>query len=54
MAKIDLTRYGITDTTEIIYNPSYELLFEEEMKPGLEGYDVGRLSELDAVNVMMP
>ena len=37
MAKIDLTQYGITGTTEIIYNPSYEVLFEEEMKPGLTG-----------------
>ena len=52
MATIDLTRYGITGTTEIVYNPSYELLFEEEMKPGLTGYDVGVLTELDAVNVM--
>ena len=52
MATIDLTRYGITGTTEIVYNPSYELLFEEEMKPGLTGYDVGTLTELDAVNVM--
>ena len=52
MAKIDLTKYGITDTTEIIYNPSYELLFEEEMKPELEGFDKGQISELGAVNVM--
>ena len=37
MAKIDLTQYGITGTTEIVYNPSYEMLFEEETKPGLEG-----------------
>ena len=52
MAKIDLTQYGITGTTEIIYNPSYEVLFEEEMKPGLTGYDKGQVSELGAVNVM--
>ncbi|MBP3428347.1 MAG: phosphoenolpyruvate carboxykinase (ATP) [Clostridia bacterium] len=52
MAKIDLTRYGITDTTEIVYNPSYELLFEEETKPELEGYDKGQVTELDTVNVM--
>ena len=32
-AKIDLTKYGITGTTEIVYNPSYEQLFEEETKP---------------------
>ena len=37
MAAIDLTKYGITGTVEIVHNPSYELLFEEETKPGLEG-----------------
>jgi len=52
MSTIDLTRYGITGTTEIVYNPSYEFLFEEETKPGLEGFDKGQVSELDAVNVM--
>ena len=52
MAKIDLTQYGITGTTEIVYNPSYEALYEEEMKEGLTGYEVGQLTELDAVNVM--
>ena len=36
MAQIDLTKYGITGTTEIVYNPSYEVLFEEETKPELE------------------
>ena len=52
MANIDLTKYGITGTTEIVYNPSYELLFEEETKAGLEGYEVGKNTELDTVNVM--
>ena len=52
MAKIDLTKYGITGTTEIVYNPSYELLFEEETKPELEGFEKGQISELGAVNVM--
>ncbi len=52
MSKIDLTQYGITDAAEIVYNPSYEALFDEEMKPELEGYDKGQLTELDAVNVM--
>ena len=32
MANIDLTKYGITGTTEVVYNPSYEFLFEEETK----------------------
>ena len=36
MAKIDLSKYGITGTTEVVYNPSYELLFEEETKPELD------------------
>ena len=52
MANIDLTKYGITGTTEVVYNPSNELLFDEEMKPELTGYDKGVLTELDAVNVM--
>ena len=52
MAQIDLTKYGITGTTEIVYNPSYETLFEEETKPELEGFEKGQESELGAVNVM--
>ncbi|MBR4551754.1 MAG: phosphoenolpyruvate carboxykinase (ATP), partial [Oscillospiraceae bacterium] len=52
MAKLDLTKYGITGTTEIIYNPGYEQLFEDEMDPSLEGFDKGVLTELGAVNVM--
>ncbi len=52
MGKIDLTKYGITGTTEIVHNPSYEMLFEEETKPGLEGFEKGQVSELGAVNVM--
>jgi len=52
MKKLDLTKYGIRDVREIIYNPSYEQLFEEEMNPDLEGFEKGQLTELDAVNVM--
>ena len=52
MANIDLTQYGITGTTEIVYNPSFEMLFEEEMRPDLDGYEKGQLTELGAVNVM--
>ena len=51
MANIDLTQYGITDTTEIVYNPSYEELYAEETKEGLEGYEVGHKTELGAVDV---
>ena len=52
MAKLDLTKYGITGTTEVLYNPSYEVLYAEETKPGLEGFDKGQLTELGAINVM--
>ena len=52
MKKLDLTQYGITGTTEIVHNPSYEQLFEEETKPGLVGYEKGQVTELGAVNVM--
>ena len=49
---MDLNKYGITGTTEIIHNPSYEALFEAEMDPALTGYEKGQLTELGAVNVM--
>ncbi len=52
MSKIDLAKYGITGTTEVVYNPSYEELFKEETKPELEGYEKGQVTELGAVNVM--
>lgn len=52
MNSINLEKYGITGTTEIVYNPSYDVLFEEELKPELEGYEKGKLTELNAVNVM--
>ncbi len=52
MANINLEKYGITGTTEIVHNPSYELLFEEETRADLTGYEVGQESELGAVNVM--
>ena len=52
MAKLDLAKYGITGVKEIVHNPSYEQLFEEEMKSDLTGFEKGKLTELDAVNVM--
>ena len=52
MKNLDLTQYGITGTTEIVHNPSYEQLFEEETKLGLVGYEKGQVTELGAVNVM--
>ena len=52
MAQLNLERYGITGVTEIVHNPSYEMLFAEETRPDLEGFDKGQVSELGAVNVM--
>ena len=55
MAKFDksvLEKYGITGTTEVLYNPSYEVLFNEETKESLQGYERGQETELGAVNVM--
>ena len=48
-----LANYGIqTGTAEVLYNPSYEVLFNEETQPGLEGFDKAQETELGAVNVM--
>ena len=52
MPNIDLSKYGITNVKEIVYNPSYEFLFQEEMKSELEGFERGQQTELNAVNVM--
>ncbi len=52
MANLDLTKYGITGSTEIVRNPSFETLYQEEMKKDLEGFDKGVETELGAVNVM--
>ena len=52
MSKIDLSKYGISGVTEIVHNPSYEQLFEEETKPGLQGFEKGQVTNMGAVNVM--
>ena len=52
MANLDLSKYGITDVKEIVHNPSYDVLFAEETKSTLEGYEKGQVTELGAVNVM--
>ncbi len=52
MDKINLEKYGINGVKEIVYNPDYDVLFNEETKSGLEGYEVGQVTELGAVNVM--
>ncbi len=52
ITKEQLEKYGITDVTEIVYNPSYDQLFEEETRSDLKGYEKGQVTELGAVNVM--
>ena len=52
MLNINLLKYGIRNTKEVLYNPTYEVLYNEETKPGLEGYDKGVVTELGAINVM--
>jgi phosphoenolpyruvate carboxykinase (ATP) len=52
MANLDLSKYGITSTVEVLHNPSYDVLFQEETKAGLEGFEKGQVTELGAVNVM--
>jgi len=47
----DLKKYGIETVQEIIYNPSYNILFAEETKPGLEGYEKGIITRSGAVAV---
>lgn len=51
MTDLDLRQYGITDVTEIVHNPSYEQLFEEETREDLQGYEKGVVTELGAVAV---
>ena len=50
--KIDLTKYGITGTPEIIYNPDYDYLYRAELDPSLTGYEKGQITDMGAVNVM--
>ena len=52
MSTLDLTKYGINGATEVVHNPSYEQLFQDETNPALQGYEKGQLTELGAVNVM--
>ena len=52
MSKIDLSKYGITGVTEIVHNPSYDQLFAEETKPGLQGFEKGQVTDMGSVNVM--
>ncbi len=47
-----LNKIGIQNVKEIIYNPSYDELYEEELNPLLVGYEKAYKTELGALNVM--
>lgn len=47
----DLKKHGIDNVKEIVYNPSYNDLFAEEIKPGLDKLEKGIITRLGAVAV---
>ena len=49
---ISLEKYGIINAHDVVYNPSFDLLYNDELNPALEGFEKGQLTELGAVNVM--
>ena len=49
---ISLEKYGIKNVQEIIHNPTFEQLYNDELNPNLQGFEKGQLTELGAVNVM--
>ncbi len=49
--KADLAKLGIKGATDVVYNPTYEELFEAETDPSLTGYEKGYVTELGAVDV---
>jgi len=51
LKKLKLEQYNITEVSDVVYNPSYEQLYKEEMDPSLEGFEVGVESEFGAVKV---
>ena len=51
MANLDLSKYGISGNFEIVHNPSYEELFQDEVNPANEGFEKGVLTTSGAVSV---
>lgn len=49
---ISLEKYGINNAHDVVYNPSFDLLYNEELNTNNQGFEKGQLSELGAVNVM--
>jgi len=51
MSNLDLSYAGITSSSALFHNLSYEELFEHETAPGLEGYERAMMTEFGALNV---
>ncbi len=51
LAKLNLSQYGINDVQEVVYNPSYEQLYKEELDSSLKGFEIGVESEFGAIKV---
>ncbi|HNT93717.1 MAG TPA: phosphoenolpyruvate carboxykinase (ATP) [Bacteroidales bacterium] len=51
MSEEILRQYGITNVRQIVYNPSYDSLYEDELSPGLKGFEKGVLTTTGAVAV---
>ena len=51
MVKLDLSKYGITGDFEVVHNPSYETLFQDEMNPENEGFEKAKLTKCGATAV---
>jgi phosphoenolpyruvate carboxykinase (ATP) len=49
---ISLEKYGIKNVQEIIHNPTFEQLYNDELNPNLQGFEKGQLTELGSINVM--
>lgn len=47
----ELSSLGIQNTSCIIYNPDYDTLFNEETRPGLQGFERGTVTSSGAVAV---
>ncbi|HKL91723.1 MAG TPA: phosphoenolpyruvate carboxykinase (ATP) [Bacteroidales bacterium] len=51
MANLDLSKYGIVGDFEVVHNPSYEVLFQDEMNPANEGFEKAKLTNTGATAV---
>ena len=51
LKKLKLEQYNINEITDVVYNPTYDQFYKEEMNPALEGFEVGVESEFGAVKV---